>query len=100
VANVFNADAGWTVKAYEDGVFAGNLVKIATIKDEWTRGYHIGVLNRNPDNYSPNNKHAYLHTLVNSAAKAIEIRATDRFGTVYSQSEIIRNLTTAASYPS
>ncbi|MDR1667621.1 MAG: calcineurin-like phosphoesterase family protein [Bacteroidales bacterium] len=98
VANVFNADAGWTVKAYEDNVFAGNLVKIATTKDEWARGYHIGVLNRNPDNYSPNNKHAYLHTLVNPAATTIEIRATDRFGTVYSQTEIIRNLTTAASY--
>ncbi|MDR0713906.1 MAG: calcineurin-like phosphoesterase family protein [Bacteroidales bacterium] len=98
VANVFNADAGWTVAAYEDGQFAGNLVKIATTKDEWARGYHLGVLNRNPDNYSPNNKHAYLHTLVNPSAQTIEIRATDRFGNVYSQTEIVRNLTNAGTY--
>jgi hypothetical protein len=100
IANVWNADPQWKVEAYEDGVHAGNLVALsaATTKDAFAIGYHVGVLNRNPNNYSPPNHHAYIHTLKNPAARQIEIRATDRFGTVYRQSEIIGNLTTAHVY--
>jgi hypothetical protein len=44
------------------------------------------------------NKHAYLHTLKNANARTIEIRATDKFGKTYSQTEIISNFTTAEKY--
>jgi hypothetical protein len=99
VANVWNADPEWKLEAYEDGVKAGELVQLAsTNKDAFALGYHLGVLNRNPVNYSPPNHHAYLHTLKNAAAQVIEIRATDRFGTVYKQSELNNNLTTAHQY--
>ena len=77
---------------------SGSLTKLPTsLKDAWTLGYHIGVLNRNPSNYSPASKHLYLYTLKNPEA-TLEIRATDRFGTVYKQSEIVSEYETAASY--
>ncbi|MDR1172663.1 MAG: calcineurin-like phosphoesterase family protein [Bacteroidales bacterium] len=103
VANIWNVDSGWVIEAYEDGVKAGNLTKLGTLIDAFAAGYHVGVLNRIPANYgatgSGSNKHAYVHTLKNQDAKVIEIRATDRFGTVYKQSELIHNLTTAEAYP-
>lgn len=98
IANVWNADSEWKIEAYEDGVNSGSLTKLPTsLKDAWTLGYHIGVLNRNPSNYSPASKHLYLYTLKNPEA-TLEIRATDRFGTVYKQSEIVSEYETAASY--
>lgn len=102
VANIWNADPEWKIEAYEDGVPAGTLVKQSTLIDAFAAGYHVGVLNRNPNNYGAtgngSNKHAYLHTVKNPQAKLIEIRATDRFGNVYKQSELITNLNTAAGY--
>ena len=102
VANIWNADSDWVIEAYEDGVNAGNLTQLGQLIDAFAAGYHVGVLNRNPANYGATgngqNKHAYVHTLKNPNAKVIEIRATDRFGTVYKQSEIISNLTTAEKY--
>jgi hypothetical protein len=102
VANIWNADSGWKIEAFEDGVAAGAPALLSTLIDAWAAGYHVGVLNRVPGNYgatgSGNNKHAYLHTLKNKDAKTIEIRATDRFGKVYSQKEVISNLTTAEKY--
>ncbi|MDR1865789.1 MAG: calcineurin-like phosphoesterase family protein [Bacteroidales bacterium] len=101
IANVFNADDNWTIAAYEDGQLAGYPVRITeTTKDAWAMGYHIGVLNRNPDNYDPPNRHLYKYTIKNTSATTIEIRATDRFGRVYSQTEIIDDLKTAGSYSS
>jgi hypothetical protein len=102
IANVWNADAGWTLEAFEDGAPAGALTKLPTLIDAFAAGYHVGVLNRIPGNYgatgSGQNKHAYLHTLKNPQARTIEIRATDSFGRIYSQTEIITNLTTAENY--
>ena len=102
VANIWNAGSDWTIEAYEDGVHAGNLTLSGTVVDAFAAGYHVGVLNRNPSNYGAtgngNNKHAYVHTIKNTGAEVIEIRATDRFGTVYKQSEIVSNLTTAGVY--
>jgi hypothetical protein len=102
IANVWNADAGWTIEAFEDGVPAGALTKLSTLIDAFAAGYHVGVLNRIPGNYgatgSGQNKHAYLHTLKNTQARTIEIRATDPFGRTYSQTEIITDLATAENY--
>lgn len=98
IANVWNADSEWKIEAFENGINKGSLTKLSTsLKDAWTLGYHIGVLNRNPDNYSPASKHLYLYTLQNPEA-ALEIRATDRFGTVYKQTEIVYGYETASSY--
>ena len=102
IANVWNADAGWTIEAFEDGAPAGTLTKLSTLIDAFAAGYHVGVLNRVPGNYGAtangNNKHAYLHTLKNPQAQTIEIRATDPFGRTCSQTEIIANLNTAEKY--
>ncbi len=98
IANVWNVDSGWKVEAWENGVKTADLTPLpATMKDAWSLGYHIGILNRNPDNYSPACKHLYLHTMQNPAA-ALEIRATDQFGNVYRQSQITSDFTTATSY--
>ncbi len=102
IANIWNADPSWKIEAYEDGVKAGNLTKLGTLIDAFAAGYHVGVLNRNPNNYGAtgngSNKHAYIHSLKNPFAKEIEIRATDAFGNTYSQTEIISDLKTAEMY--
>jgi len=98
VANVWNADSSWKIEAYEDGIKVANLTPLPTfLKDAWSLGYHIGILNRDPDNYSTSCKHLYLHTVVNPNA-ALEIRATDEFGNVYRQNQIITDFLTAESY--
>ncbi len=98
VANVWNADDKWKIEAFEDDKKVADLKPLSkSLKDAWTLGYHVGVINRNPQNYSPASKHLYLHTMVNPNAK-LEIQATDRFGNVYTESEIVSDHTTAASY--
>ncbi|RIJ50511.1 hypothetical protein D1614_00820 [Maribellus luteus] len=98
VANVWNADSNWKVEAYEDGVKVADLEPLSkSLKDAWSLGYHIGVLNRNPDNYSPACKHLYLYQPQNSNA-SIEIRATDGFGNVYKQDQIVSGFETAQTY--
>lgn len=98
IANVWNADDQWQIEAFEDGKKVADLRPLPkTLKDAWTLGYHIGVKNRNPANYSPSNKHLYLHTMVNPEAQ-LEIRATNQFGNVYKESEIVSDHSTAASY--
>lgn len=98
VANVWNADSSWKVEAYENGSKVATLSPMSTSsKDAWSLGYHIGVLNRDPDNYSPACKHLYLYHPQNESAN-LEIRTTDRFGKVYRQSQITINFTSAISY--
>lgn len=98
IANVWNADSQWKVEAFENGVSKGALTPLsASMRDAWSLGYHIGVLNRNPDNYSPACKHLYLYQMVNPEA-TLEIRATDRFGSVYTQNRIISDFVTATGY--
>lgn len=100
VANVWNADPEWKVEVYENGACTGEMTPFAsnvTRRDAWASGYHCGVLGRNPSNYDrTGTSHLYYYTLKDPAAR-IEVRATDRFGNVYTQSHI----TTAspADYP-
>lgn len=101
VANVWNADPEWKIEVYENGARTGEMLPFdssVTRRDAWASGYHCGVLGRNPDNYDrKSTSHLYYYTLKNPAAE-VEVRATDRFGNVYTQSHI----TTAspADYPS
>ena len=98
VANIWNSDNKWKIEAIENGIKVAELQSLSTsLKDSWTLGYHIGILNRNPDNYSPPSKHLYLHKMQDPNAK-LQIRATDRFGNIYTQSEIVSDFTTAISY--
>ena len=60
-------------------------------------GYHCGVLGRNPDNYDrTNTSHLFHYTLRNPSAET-EVRATDPFGNVYTQSHLTTG--SAADYP-
>jgi len=96
VANIWNFDPQWSIEVFENGVKVENLNKFSS-RDAWTVGYHCGVLNRSLDNYDKQCKHLFLHTMINSNA-TIEIRATDRFGNVYTQNEIVSDYVTATSY--
>ncbi|WP_321995529.1 calcineurin-like phosphoesterase family protein [Draconibacterium orientale] len=97
VANVWNADEDWKIEAFEDGVKVADLVALSkSTRDAWALGYHIGVLNRNPDNYSPACKHLFLHTMQNPEAQ-LEIRATDPFGNVYSQNVLVSDFSSAVA---
>lgn len=97
IANVWNADPEWKIEIYENGVKTGNMARASITKDAWSLGYHIGVLNRNPANYTTYNSHLYSFTLENPTA-TVKVVATDRFGTVYEQEEITMDMLTAFSY--
>ena len=100
LANIWNADTDWKIEVYEDGVKTGNMSRITLSpnEDAFAVGYHVGVMNRNYDNYSSAQHHSYIYTLKNANAKAIEVKATDKFGNVYTQSEFTTNTTTAKDY--
>jgi len=98
IANIWNADDNWTINIFEDGVNKGYMTKASSIEtDAWSLGYHIGVVGRNPDNYSQPAKHLYIYQMSDPNAK-IKVEATDRFGNKYVQDQIIDNLNTAGSY--
>ena len=114
LANVFNADLAWTVKVYENDQYTGTMTRIANSRvdptagtsqsnptkpstsssqDWWAIGYHIGVVGRGHvggtrANYLTNGFHLYKYTLKDKNAK-VRVEATDRFGRVYSSTEII-----------
>lgn len=108
LANVFNADDSWTIKVFEDGVYSGNMTKIAYKKetptkgsgidnptkpsvkssqDWWAIGYLVGVKKRSRDSYFTSCFHLYKYTLKNKNA-AVRVEATDRFGRTYIESHI------------
>ncbi len=114
LANVFNADNAWTVKVYENDQDMGTMTRITNAKidpdagssqsnptkpsvqssqDWWAIGYHIGVVGRghtggSRSNYLTNGFHLYKYTLKDKNA-TIRVEATDRFGRVYSSTDII-----------
>lgn len=88
VANIWNADAAWTIDVYENGAKTGSMLPFAagTKRDAWASGYHCGVLGRSASSYDrTNNSHLYYYTLQNPQA-SVEVRATDPFGRIYTQS--------------
>ncbi|SFB93684.1 Calcineurin-like phosphoesterase [Parapedobacter composti] len=97
VANVWNADDEWVIEVYEDGVKTGNMAPAAVNRDAWSLGYHIGVLNRNPANYSQLCTHLYTYAPENPRAD-IKVLATDRFGNVYEQHQLTTDFNAARSY--
>jgi hypothetical protein len=116
LANVWNADAKWTIKVYEDGVYSGNMTKIAygqpslsalvgdrslanprrpadgvvSSHDYYVTGLLLGTLGRNPSSAGSYSGcyHLYRYSLKNKNA-AIKVVATDRFGNEYTETKIM-----------
>lgn len=115
LANVYNADPNWTIKVYEDGVYSGDMTKLAdsnvkysalvgtftkddprraadgtvTSHDMYVAGLFLGYLGRNPESAGSWSMcyHMYQYKLKNKNA-AIKVVATDRFGNQYTETVI------------
>jgi len=98
IANIWNADPNWQIEVYEDGTKTGDMTLSTLTQDAWSKGYHLGILNRNPDNYSTRTTHLYHYTLQNPNAQ-VRVVATDSFGNVYEQTQVTTDLLAAISYP-
>ena len=116
--NVFNGGDDWTIKVYEDGVYAGKATHIPASKwttetgssgktltpagtssqDWWAIGYHIGVCKRGTsgNSYQTANYHMWKWAATNSSVK-IRVEAEDPYGNVYSCDEIVSD---GLNYPS
>ena len=118
LANVWNADAKWTIKVYEDGVYSGNMTKIAygqpslsalvgdgtlasprrpadgvvSSHDYYVTGLLLGTLGRNPSSAGSYSGcyHLYRYSLKNKNA-TIKVVATDRFGNEYTETKIMES---------
>ncbi|PRD55753.1 calcineurin-like phosphoesterase C-terminal domain-containing protein [Sphingobacterium gobiense] len=102
IANVWNADPTWKVEVYMNGAKLGDMVLRTGSplnQDAWSKGYHLGVLNRNPSNYSTTTKHLYTYK-VDSPNSTLKVIVTDRFGRTYEQThaDIVSDLSSAAGY--
>src|SRR5690606_6044884 len=102
VANIWNADPAWKVEVFMDEQKLGDMTLNTTAplnQDAWSKGYHIGVLNRSADNYSTPTKHLYTYQVTNPN-NTLKVVATDRFGKTYEQTyaNIITDLSTAWNY--
>jgi hypothetical protein len=116
--NVFNGGDDWTIKVYENGVYAGKATLIPASKwtveagssgkthtpsgtssqDWWAIGYHIGVAKRGTSgsSYQTANYHMWKWYAKDSTAK-ISVEAEDPHGNVYTCDEIV---TDGQNYPS
>lgn len=117
LANVFNADSAWKIQVYENGALSGTMSLIANKKygndnlpytegkttmiptdssqDWWAIGFNVGVVGRghsagNRNSYMTACMHLYKYTLKNPSA-TVKVVATDRYGTKYECSEIMKD---------
>ena len=115
--NVFNGDEKWTVKVYENGVYAGQAVQLTAVKstmdagsngkinypasntsqDWWAIGYHIGYCKRGTSgsSYQTANYHMWRWSAKDPSAK-ISVEATDPYGNTYTCSDVV---TDGQNYP-
>ena len=115
--NVFNGDEKWTVKVYENGVYAGQAklmsaskqtltagnsgtehqISATSSQDWWMIGYHIGVCKRGTSGnaYQTANYHMWKWEAMNPSAK-ISVEAIDRLGNIYTCDDVI---TDGTNYP-
>ena len=85
VANIWNSDdRNWKVEVYENGNKTGEMTREKSL-DAWGAGYHVGVLSANPDSHGKTTYDHFSHYKLKDAKAAVEIRATDCFGKVYTQ---------------
>ncbi len=100
VANVWNYDINWKIQVYENGVYSGDMtLSYADYfkTDAWAQAYHIGVVNRNPDNYSQISTHDFVYKLKNPEAK-VRVVAIDNYGNQYEQTVFTEDLEAAYIY--
>lgn len=98
VANVFNADDTWNIVAYEGtSTTPIKMTKASNAPDAYAMGYHVGVLNRNADNYSGASKHTYYYKRSDPYA-VVKVVATDEFGNQYTANTFISDFTEAMHY--
>jgi len=98
VANIFNADKNWTVKAYEGASTIGvTMAKALNNADAYAMGYHVGTLNRDVDNYNGSNTHAYYYKRTDPNA-VVKVIAIDEFGNQYTANTFIKDFTEAMHY--
>lgn len=94
IANVFFAHAyggKWKIEVYENGELSGEMTQMPDNDyDRWSYGYHVGVENHNPNTARTPNYHQFKFKLKNPSSK-VEVKATDGFGNVYTQSEFTLN---------
>jgi hypothetical protein len=100
LVNVWNWDEGWRSEVYENGKLSGQLEKLPLSseygapfngsKDWWAIGYNVGVVGRGHapgstrNNYCSKNYHMFKVT-ASSATSTLDIKVTDRFGNVYTE---------------
>lgn len=102
IANIWNADPSWKAEVFMDGQKLGNMVLKTSAplnQDAWAKGYHIGVLNRSADSFSPATKHLYTYP-VSNPNNTLKVVVTDRFGNTYEQTHanIVTDLSAAWNY--
>jgi len=99
VANIFNADKNWTVKAYEGTSMTGvSMTKVSKEPDSYAVGYHVGVLGRNLTSYDGGSDHTYSYKRTDPGA-VVEVVATDEFGNEYHANTFVDGFTEAMYYP-
>ncbi|RYC68203.1 calcineurin-like phosphoesterase C-terminal domain-containing protein [Spirosoma sordidisoli] len=84
-ANVWNWDPAWKVEWLEDGVLKGNMQQQTTL-DPWAVELYAGPELPKKHKFVDPSKTDHLFVAEPSAsARQITVRATDRFGTVYTE---------------
>ena len=118
LANIFTSDPSWKVEVYEDGVYSGKMSYIynmdnslyeqlvgdgsltnprrvadgvACSRDFWAIGILFGYLGSEVNNNYNTCRTMWRYTLKNPNAQHIEVRATDRFGYIYTEETITDN---------
>ncbi|MBP3551456.1 MAG: calcineurin-like phosphoesterase C-terminal domain-containing protein [Alistipes sp.] len=118
LANIYSSDPSWNVEVYEDGNYSGKMTYFYNLNDSeydklvgdgtyenprrvadgvecsrdfWAIGILFGHLGSNTGNNYNTCFTMWKYTLKNPNAKHIEVRATDRFGYVYSEDTITDN---------
>lgn len=96
VANIWNADDNWKIELYEDDVKVGVMERFI--------GYDPGVYEfvktynqAEGSNWFQKTDHLYRLKAKNSLAK-FSVKATDRFGNVFFQDEVIEDISTLKQY--
>lgn len=98
VANIFNADDNWTIKAYEGSSTTGvAMTKAPTQADAYAVGYHVGVLGRTYANYDGGSKHTYYYKPTDPNAE-VTVKATDEFGNTYTANTFVSDFSEAMHY--
>ena len=97
IANVFNADSRWKVKAIEDG-HEHEMIRINSKgQDAFATGYHLKYC-KSVSPYFVSKRNAYLimnhlyYYITETEDKEVTVKATDAYGNTYTESS--RNVVT------